>query len=399
MGIFARMKKFNSLNYELTPAQLTLLTVQGVFLLASGFSSVFINLFIFSYNESIQRVVLYYIPHFAFTFLSFYACSFFCKKYGVVVSLKTGIFCYAASYALLLLFGEFFAYHPWYLGILLGVSAGFYYLAYNVMYFEYSQKNWDTFLSAQGVVNSISSLIAPLSAGAIIGALSGKQGYVTVFSISLLLFLSAFLISLNLPKSQNGERTYFRSMFLLFIKNRAYLRGMSSELFRGFREGAMMFLPPVLIYKSLKSEFLIGTYSFTSSLFSILAYFILGRFIDASKRKRYLLFGGVCMFLVSLIPLINNAAAPIFIYGVLVSFFVPFVMNGYTPIMYETLNQLPNIQRRRIESMAVRETFINVGRLIGIIPILFMTTDFQMDILLILLGLSQIGIYLLLKDN
>ena len=93
-----------------------------------------------------------------------------------------------------------FHYFVW-LGMVQGISAGLFWLAFNVVYFEVTDPdNRDRFNGWVGLLGSGAGIIAPWISGLLIVNLGDGAGYRLIFSISLGIFVLGVVISFFLKK-------------------------------------------------------------------------------------------------------------------------------------------------------------------------------------------------------
>lgn len=376
----------------LSPELITLLTVHAIFLLAVGLSNTFINIFLWRVQKSLSIVVLFNAIHFSSVAATAIIGGWLAKRTSLTFNLRLGIVCYGILYVILLIVQDKAAHYIWILGILLGMSGGFYYISYNVLGYDFSSDdNRDYVMGIQGLVFSLATMVAPFVAGAIIESLKGLKGYILIFSVSLTLFVIAVVLSTRIPMKTVNKQYYIKSILLMPFKKINWRYAMAGEAIRGFREGVMMFLSNILLYALVSSELLIGYYTLICSTIQLFSFYFISRKMRPCNRKQYLFIGTIVVMAVSSIFIFRLSAVTIFAYGIITSFFITFINNPSAALIYWVIHKTPNSKKRRIEGIVAREVYLNIGRVTGVLLLLAVPEDIKVIAYVILgLGVSQI---------
>jgi YQGE family putative transporter len=85
------------------------------------------------------------------------------------------------------------------------------------------------------------------------------------------------------------------------------------------------------------------------------------------------------------------------IYSIIISFFVTFINNPTAGIIYWVIHKTPNSKKRRIEGIVVREVYLNIGRVLGVLLLLLTISKNANAIpfIIVCLSLSQIVVWYL----
>ncbi|MDK2801058.1 MAG: transporter, family, putative transporter [Clostridiales bacterium] len=391
------MGKFHPQSY-LSPELITLLTVHAFFLLGVGLSNTFINIFLWKVEKDLSIVILFNAIYYATIPLVFIFAGWLAKRMSLTFNLRLGIICYSILYIILLILQNNAAKYVWLLGILLGISGGFYYLSYNVLGYDFTtDDNRDYVMGVQGLVLSMSTMIAPVAAGSLIELIKGLKGYVLIFSISLTLFLIAAVLSTKIPIQTINKHYYIKSILFMPFKKKNWRYVMIGESFRGFREGVMMFLIGVLIFSMVNSELFVGYYTLASSMVQLYSFYFISRRMRPGTRKKYLFIGVVAVMIAALVFLLALNVVTLLIYSIIISFFVTFINNPTAGIIYWVIHKTPNSKKRRIEGIVVREVYLNIGRVLGVLLLLLTISKNANAIpfIIVCLSLSQIVVWYL----
>jgi len=369
-----------------------LLIVHGVFLLGVGLSNTFINIFLWKKAQNLAIVVLYNLCNFTTVPIVFIFAGWLAKKASLTANLRIGIICYSILFIVLLLVQADAPKYAWLLGFLTGISGGFYYVSYNVLGYDFSSDdNRDYVMGIQGLVVSFATMVAPFAAGVIIQYLKGNNGYITVFSLSLILFVIAAVFSFRIPNKKVTRQYYLKSILMMPFRKKNWAYIMAGESLRGLREGVMAFLINILLYTIVNSEFYIGLYTLLVSAVQLFSFYMISKRMRPYTRKQYMLAGAVIFALFGGIFLIKLNITTLFLYGIVSSFFITFINNPSAAIIYSVIHRTPNSVKRRIEGLVVREVYLNIGRVIGVFMLLLVPNDIQFILTMVFIfGLSQL---------
>src|SRR5690625_4066655 len=198
------MKKWltSVLHMETTNRDLILLIViGGLYALGIFLSNTFVNVYLWRQTNDYLTIATYNLAIFILQPLTFIAAGKLAKKIDRVIVLRLGVTFLALFFLTVLFLGEHAAHFNIILGCLLGIGYGFYWLAFNVLTFEITEpETRDFFNGFMGGLESLGGMVGPLLAGIIISKMSTNIGYMTVFSISLGLFILAVVSSFFLKR-------------------------------------------------------------------------------------------------------------------------------------------------------------------------------------------------------
>lgn len=379
----------------LPPELITLLTVQAVFLIGIGLSNTFVNIFLWQAEKSLTSVAIYNAANFATTPLFFLLGGWIAKKVSLTFNLRVGIILHGIFYILLLVLKSDAVDYVLFLGILMGISGGFYYLAYNVLIYDFSNnENRDYIMGVQGLVISAAAMLAPFVAGVIINAQTGLRGYLIIFSSTLILFVISAALSTKIPTTISQKKYYIKSLLFMPFRNRNWRLIMTGETLRGFREGVMAFLTSILLYSIVNKELAIGYYTLVCSAVQLISFYYTSQKIKPYNRKRYLLLGSLGIAVISSLFLFRVNIVTVYLYGIFSSFFITFINSPSSGIIYWVIHKTPNSKKRRIEGIAVREVFLNFGRVAGVVLLIMMRQDLKtISWIVFFLGVTQIAMW------
>lgn len=385
-------------NIELTKDLKILLLMGGLYALSIALSNTFVNVFLWKQSGNFRDLGLYNLAIILLQLITFTLAGRWAKKIDRVIVLRIGVAFLTLFYLSVLLIGNNASTFLLLLGSILGIGNGFYWLGYNVLTFEVTEpETRDFFNGFQGLLGSVGGMIGPMIAGYIISSLTKSTGYMIVFGISLGMFLLAVVLSFFL-KRRGAEGKYYFKRILQERKNDSNWRMITNaHFFQGLREGVFAFIITVFVYIATDSELALGKFGLINSGFSLLAYYVVSRMIKAHNRNKSILFGGVLLFLSIFIIVFDLSYIKLLIYAGIIAVAYPLILVPYTSITFDVIGRGWNAREMRIEYIAVRELFLNIGRLFSVVMFIIGVSLFNpktiIPILLIILGCGHSIIY------
>lgn len=380
-----------------------LLFVGGLFTLSTALSNTFVNIFLWKQSGELTDIALYNLSIVVMQPVAFYLAGWFAKKIDRVIVLRIGVVILALFYIGVLFMGSLASHYLFALGAMLGFGLGFYWLAFNVLTLEVTEpETRDFFNGYLGVLNSLSGMIGPLSAGFIITRMDKHLGYETIFTISMVLFLVAVVISFFLKRRKADGYFGLKEVFQERKENKAWFQLLNAHFFQGLREGTFIFLIVIWVYTTSKSEFALGTFGFVQSVVSFIGYYIVSHYLRPWHRKKGIFAGGLLLFISPFMLLVPVSFTLLIIYGISVSIAYPLLLVPYVSLTYDIIGKCRGIYEKRIEYIVVREFFLNAGRIFSILIFLFvinfLSEENGIPIILPILGAGHFLIYFCLRN-
>jgi MFS transporter, YQGE family, putative transporter len=380
-----------------------LLLVGGLFTLSTALSNTFVNIFLWKQSGDLADIAFYNLAIVLMQPVAFYWAGRCAKKIDRVIVLRIGVVILALFYMAVLWLGGLASQYLLLLGTMLGFGLGFYWLAFNVLTLEVTEPDTRDFFNGYlGVLNSLSGMIGPLTAGYIITIMDKHSGYETIFRVSMVLFIAAVALSFFLKRRKADGQFGLKAVFEERKANRSWLQLLRAHFFQGLREGTFVFLIVIWVYTVSKSEFALGTFGFVQSIVSFVGYYFVSHYLKPEQRKSAIFAGGLLLFLSPFMLLFPITFVLLILYGIFVSIAYPLLLVPYVSLTYDIIGKCRGIHERRIEYIVVREIFLNGGRIFSIVLFLFVIFAFSEErgipILLPLLGAGHFAIYFCLKN-
>lgn len=388
---------------EVSKDLLLLLVIGGLYSLSIALSNTFVNVYLWKQSGEFLDLGIYNLSIVVMQPITFIFAGRLAKKIDRVVVLRLGVIFLAIFFLTVLMIGDSAARYLILLGGTLGIGYGFYWLAFNVLTFEITEpETRDFFNGFLGIINSTAGMIGPIIAGYVISRLKNFSGYTTIFTISLILFSGAVILSFFL-KRRPASGNYLLKRVIKERKNdKNWKLITSAHFFQGLREGTFAFVIGVFVFIATGSELALGKFGLVNSSVALIAYYTATRVIKKTTRKKFILIGGIFLYLSIFVILFDLSYQKLLIYAVLIAIGYPMLLVPYTSLSYDVIGRAWNIAKARIEYIVVKEIFLNAGRIVSIIgfiiAVVFFDEKQSIPILLAIIGTGHIVIYFFIRN-
>lgn len=380
-----------------------LLILSGLYAIATVLSGMFVNVYLWKIKRDIFLIGWFHLAQYVCVGLSSIFAGWMVKRVDRVVSIRLGVSIQAIFYFSVLFLGEKAPMHVLWLGALLGIGMGFFWLGYYLLYFEITERhNRDRYNGLNGLFSSLAGIVAPFVSGLIITRVDKLTGYQLIFSLSLGIFVAAVAVSFFLKyREARGEFGFRKVVRQVLQRENAWTDVSKAMIGHGLREGVFHFLIGLVVYMITKSELTLGSYFTVTYLVLMIAYALLNKWVKPSNRIRMMLIGAVMMGIWFIPFALFPDQTTIFLYGVGVSFFFPFYFAPLTAMVFDLIGENQQAVNNRVEYVVLREVALNLGRVMGLILLLgwlwLFPDPFELRWFLFALGFVQIYTWFALR--
>jgi len=400
------MRAQTTTNESLHPRAWVVLALNALYTTADGLCSVFVGVYFWVQSLSFATVCWHYIAVFAVTPVVYLATGWLAQRFDRVHVYRIGLLLNAAFYGALLWLAEDASDYAVHLGVLLGVTWGFFWQGNNVFSYDVLHTGRrDLYFGLLNATNGVARLLAPLLGGTLIALAEGEQtGYQYVFGASVLLYLVAVVLSAGAP-GETARRAYHLGRALWPGRDqRDWRLFMWSSLSLAGTFNIFVFLLALLMYIETDDAFQVGGYAALQGLASILTSFWLGRWLTPRRRQTAMLLGVVIMFGAGLLMLIGLNVWTLLVFGVLRATAMPLTNIPYMAVRYEVIRDTITHPAERIEYLSAWEVPLAAGRLLmmGILLVLAETlaqNEWGIRITLFVLCASRVLTYWLVTQT
>lgn len=374
--------------------------LNGIFTVGNTLASLFLNVYLYTYTNSLVIMCIYTIIRISLFPLFFILGSKIVKKHYFSYTFAIGLVFITASLVYALLGSPLFeknAYCVLFAAVLTGIGEGFYWLSSNTCNVVVSTlESRAKFMSITGAVNSIGNLLAPFLANFIVNhSVNDIKAYKTILTIIIILYILVFFVSLTINIKSNDKGFDLANSFNL--KDKVWRDHSIAVILYGLRNSLTLALTNILVFNAAGSG---GTYSKLQSLFAVItivSYFLLAKALDKNHIDKTFMFGVfIAMSSTIVLVLFENVYGAIF-FGVANALSCVFYENSYSYLSANIISRYKNEVTARV---VARETYLSFSRCLGMgIIVLFyylLPENLYLKVSVILLSLSSILVYKIL---
>ncbi|AXF54724.1 MFS transporter [Salicibibacter kimchii] len=366
--VSAIFKRLLPENVEATKDFKLLLLIGGLYALSTALSNTFVNVYIWKQSGSITAIALYQLATVLVSPLAFFYAGRLVKRMDRTIVLRVGVVLLALFYFAVLFAGTSVEDVLFLLGLLLGLGFGVYWLAFNVLTFEITSPDTrDVFNGYLGLFTSLAGMIGPMTAGIIIAWFPGYSGYQSIFTVSLLFFAAAVVVSFKFKKRSSAGIFRISKVWQRRHEDLDWRRILYAHFFQGLREGVFTFLIVLWVYTTTQSELALGTYGLITSAVSFCCYFAVGRFLPVRMRRRSIFIGSLLLYVAIFFIVPDPTYMRLMMYGIVISAAYPLIFVPFVSMTYDIIGKAYKAASMRVEYLIVREWFVNGGRAVSII--------------------------------
>lgn len=382
----------------------TALIIHCCFQFGASMSGLFLNLYLWRLTQDLAVNGVYNIIVFLLTPPAFALGGWIAKRRDRMVTYRLGIFMIAIFYFMVVIAQEQVAqYYIWF-AIFNGFAAGLYWTGYLVIQYDVStEANRIRFLAINMVVFNSAGLAGPALAGYIIQRSEGLKGYIFIFMLAFIMFLIAALISFRIPKVESHHKAYYlRFMGLVMHKNRRWLKALYSFFVLGLFQGIMLFLPNIMLFQTVGREDWVGYLGVFFSSLTVATGYVISRKAQKENVRKYVFMSTTGVAIGSALLLIQVEFWSVALFMILFSICNPLAVNTLTSYYYRLIGTLPLKGQLRVESVVMRELFLNAGRVLSITLLILLARDLQsawMAVVLFTMAALQYLLVFLIKEK
>lgn len=373
-----------------------LLVVNGLYAVASALSGTFVGVYLWKAKNDFALLGWFALATNIAMAVTFWLAGKWVKEHNKMNCLRLGVLVSASFYMLVLWLGNRAINYVIMLGFVQGIASGFFWLAFNVVYFEVTNpQNRDRFNGWTGLLGSGAGIVAPWVSGALIVRMAGASGYRLVFSISLGIFVVGVVVSFFLKKRKVAG-TYEWLLPFRSVRHRGTpWRSVCAALVaQGFREGVFGFMIGLMVYITTASEARLGSFLLITSSVSLISFWATGKFMKPRYRNKAMLVGAIIMTVVILPFFWKVNYTTLLIFGVGTSLFIPLYAIPMLSAVFDLIGGNSCSASHREEYIVLRELALNIGRMLSVLLFIavvsWSTATLVLNLLLLLIGSSTL---------
>jgi YQGE family putative transporter len=378
------------------------LMIHSCFQFGASMSGVFLNLYLWRLTHSLMINGIYSILNWLIAPLAMILAGWLAKKKDRMYTYRAGLLLFVLFYLAVILAQERIVDYYVLFALFSGTAGCFYWTGYLTLMYDVSNKdNRIRYLALNMIMFTGAGLIGPALAGFIISRSVDLQGYIIIFTISFAMFLIAGLVSLKIKALPSQRKAYYlKYSWLLMRKNPGWLKSLFSFTSLGMFQGSMLFLPNILLFQVLSKEEWVGYLGVLFAAVTMTSGYFISRYAKESKRFSYFIYSAAGFTAGALLLLINIKLWTVIGFMVIYSLFSPLQGNSLTSMYYGLIGNLQPKGQFAVESIVVREIFVNAGRVISVCLLLLFSGNLDgimLPWMLVIFALIQFTVAFLLR--
>ncbi|NMP22321.1 MFS transporter [Sulfobacillus harzensis] len=361
---------------------------------AGAIASTFVNLFVFVVSGRLADLALFNGAYFFSLSFVFYLTGYLFRRSSPLVPYRWGLVMTAAFYGVLLLLLHHASHYILWLGLLEGVSQGFFWFGANLMTFDtVAPEQRIRFYGINSAVGSVAGIAGPLAGGAVVGLMHGLTGYLLVFALALAVYAMTFAISFSVPAGPPLGREPLTLSFSLHRIMPLWKEAMETLAVRGTREAMSGLAGVFLVYIATKSAWVVGVYSSVSAVMRMLGALSVSHVVTPERRPWSMWWGVIGMTAGALFLFLMHVSwIFVFVYAVIASFSMPWFTVPNEAIPLDVMDRDPEVKNRRVAFMLSREMSLNAGRLFSMaVLMLLYAFDNSPTMLIVMVAASSLA--------
>lgn len=231
-------------------------------------------------------------------------------------------------------------------------------------------KTMSNFLANIIMLESISTILAPIFSGFIID----KFSYNTFFIILALEAIIIILVSTQIKDFTISDKKLEIKKYWNLSKNKKYIQDTYKCMFyrRISAQGAIVELLPIILFLRLGKELDFGTYNSIFAILSILSLQILKIINSKNIEKKFYPYLSTIIFISSIFVVYNSSFITLLIYYILMNTFGMIIESEACSIVYTVINT-EDLMKYRKEHIFIFNIYMTIGQLIsyGLVYILY----------------------------
>lgn len=380
------------------------LWIHSCFQFGNSMAAIFLNLYLWRLTGSLWINGMYNIISYAVTALAFILGGWLAKKKDRLVTYRIGITLFACFYLMVIVAGEQVAHYYIWFAIFGGLSGAFYWTGYLILMYDVStDRNRIHYIAVNMIFFTAAGLAGPPLAGWIISMNEGLHGYTIVFSTAFVMFLLAAVGSFFVSKNPLRRKPYYIGFALAAMRRQTvWLKALIAFFVLGLMQGTMLFLPNIMLYQVFKREDWVGYLGVLFAALTIVTGLLMSKYANEAKTRTYLALSAIGLVVGASFLLLSYGTATVVAFLVVYALLSPLLGNTLSSYYYSLIRILPLKQQFRVETIVMREVFLNSGRVVSILFLILLAERIdggRMAWILFAIAIPQILIALLVKSR
>ncbi len=337
-----------------------------LYAMADSFCSVFVGVYLWVNSLDFQVVCSHYIALYITTPCVFLLAGWYSQARDRVHVYRVGLALHAVYYGTLLILREHSPEHAVGLGVLLGITWGFFWAGNNTFSFDViTPRQRDYYFGWMGAMTGTARMLAPLFSGLIIRfASTPHQGYLWVFAGAVAVYAAAIGVSVWVPPDNVPRPFHIRRALFPGRDQRDWQWIMLASASLAGTFNIFDFLLGLVMFMQTASEVSVGGFSSLQATAGIAVSYALGRFIVPRTRRTSMFWATLLLFGGGVLVVLKLNVATLIVFGFLRSISAPLFGIPHSSVRFDVIDRCVQNRAQRIEYLCAWEVPLAVGRVI-----------------------------------
>lgn len=350
----------------LHPQAWVALSLMALYTTAEGLCQIFVSVYFWVESLDFMAVCRHYLALYAVTPVVFTLAGWLAQRYDRLLVYRLGLALHAAYYLTLLLLRENAATYSVHLGVLLGITWGFFWAGQNTFSFDVTRSgNRERFFGLQLSIDGICGFVAPLIGGTVIWLTPGTLlGYQIIFGCAVVIYIACLVISYWMP--HDNARRPFKLKRALFPgrDQRDWRLIMLASLTMAGAFNIFIFLLSLLMYQQTDTEVAVGAFSAFQAIAGVAVSYILSRVMTPMRRQPVLLLSVILLVTGGVLILWSLNLTTLILFGFLRAVSGPMFGISHFSLRLDVIDTSVEERAQRIEYITAWEWPLALGRVI-----------------------------------
>jgi len=345
---------------------------------AAILSGTFLNVFLLRATGGASAMTAYNLVNSLAVCALMTAAVFLLRRMGVNRCQQAAFLFQGAAFLLLALTAQSGEKTIYLASVLLGAGGACYYLCYQLMLMGYApDRDRDAAFAALNLSGIVLGLGVPLIAGFVINRFESLAGYRVLFFLSAAasgagLWASARLAKLPLAGGGRAGLPAFAPAFFALTGTREGRLSMIATLCFTTRSIVIRYFTSYLGYTILKTESAMGVAQAVTGLVGVAASVLYARHVKPHSRSAVMACAALALMAASLALRVSVSVAVWMVFLVVSSATTVFLDGPPLAAHLALMERQPALRDAAPEATAMREVFVGVGNVLGLLPMVFL---------------------------
>lgn len=225
-----------------------------------------------------------------------------------------------------------------------------------------SNKSMSSFLANLSILESITTILAPIFSGLIIDKLS----YNIFFALLMLETLIIILVSLKIKDFTISDKKLNMKSYWNKAIDKKHLKDIYKCMFyrRISSQGAMTELLPIILFLRLGTEISLGTYNTLFAIISVISLQVLKIINKKNINKKFYPCLAIIIFVSSLFVAFNTSINTLLVYYILMNSFGSILESESCSYVYSAI-KVDNLEEYKKEHIMTYNVYMTIGQIIS----------------------------------